>query len=81
LQVELETITLEELEALWAKFTMQTKEYPMELAPNYLKVCKTNPSIWMNQFQRRKSQLSILGLLETHEIDFYQHNLQPMLYV
>jgi hypothetical protein len=74
-----QVIKLQELEDLYREHRKDQgpRVLPMELNPQFLSICQRNPMLWTNTFNQRKQQLLELGLLETHEIDFYQNNKQP----
>jgi hypothetical protein len=71
------TITLHELEVLWQKHMekesgkLQVLAFPMELTPAYFKWCKSNPTAWQSQKQKRQDQLVMMEMHMTHQIDYY----------
>jgi hypothetical protein len=73
-------ITLEELDRLYRKHTNDTTQLsvPIERIQSFYALAKNNPMLWQRNYLMRQKQLHELGLIETHETDYYSQNKQPI---
>jgi hypothetical protein len=73
-------ITLHELEQMIAKAKSEFEgkpykpDYPKELTPAWIPYCNKTWGAFAFQFKHRETQMGVLGILETHEIDFYKNH-------
>jgi len=75
---QLELITVEELGKRWSEHTGEMYSIPPELQHSWTNYCKVKPYAWYDLERTRKQQLVVLGLYETHRVDFYLNNKAPM---
>jgi hypothetical protein len=75
-------ITLYQLNELWRDYVFEKHgnkiplEVPMELTPMYPSYCRSKPTAWYNQQQKRKQQMILLEIIDTHAIDYYETTQQ-----
>lgn len=74
---EIKVMTLQELEILWGEYLGKPPENPIETNPNYFAYCRSNPTFWRANMEKRMAQLQKLHLIETTVIDYYQNTQQP----
>ena len=78
-------ITLHDLEKLWAEYQGKktgkiiVPDFPQELTPAWRSYCHKRFGAWQELHRKRKIQLGALGILETHDIDFYLDNEEIIL--
>jgi len=74
---QLQMITLEELGKRWSKHTGEMYSIPPELQHSWTNYCRVKPHAWYDMERTRKQQLVVLGLYETHRVDFYETAKPP----
>jgi len=73
-----EVMTLTELHNRWAEFQGYSKSVPVELQQIYPQACRRGQQNWEHNRAFRIHQLTILGLYDTHVIDYYE-NTKPII--